>query len=106
MRIADPSEVRWSVFWSPRMGAGAVRLVLLPGTSSAVPHAGARHAPPHTHARGQDHAQAQYNLGFMYQNGRGVPQDYVQAHKWFNLASAHSSGSDFGRQPARARSRY
>ena len=23
----------------------------------------------------------------MYDNGQGVPQDYVQAHKWFNLAS-------------------
>jgi hypothetical protein len=22
----------------------------------------------------------------MYDNGNGVPQDYVQAHMWFNLA--------------------
>ena len=27
----------------------------------------------------------------MYANGRGVPQDYVQAHMWFNLAEFHSS---------------
>jgi uncharacterized protein len=27
-------------------------------------------------------------LGELYANGRGVRQDYVQAHKWFNLAAA------------------
>jgi TPR repeat protein len=25
----------------------------------------------------------------MYQTGKGVLQDYVQAHKWFNLAAAN-----------------
>lgn len=30
----------------------------------------------------------QYNVGLMYAEGRGVPQDYVQAHKWFNLAAS------------------
>ena len=24
----------------------------------------------------------------MYENGLGVPQDYIQAHMWFNLAAA------------------
>ena len=24
----------------------------------------------------------------MYYDGRGVPQDYVEAHKWYNLAAA------------------
>jgi uncharacterized protein len=24
----------------------------------------------------------------MYDEGRGVPQDYVQAHKWYNLAAS------------------
>jgi TonB family protein len=33
-------------------------------------------------------AAAQYDLGAMYHEGRGVPQDYVQAHKWYNLAGA------------------
>ena len=31
-------------------------------------------------------ARAQYNLGRMYEYGRGVVQDFVQAHKWYNLA--------------------
>ena len=34
------------------------------------------------------HADAQYSLGVMYSQGRGVPQDYVQAHMWFNLAAS------------------
>ncbi len=33
-------------------------------------------------------AKAQNNLGFMYSTSLGVPQDYVQAHLWFNLAAA------------------
>jgi TPR repeat protein len=36
----------------------------------------------------QGDAEAQYSLGLMYQNGEGVPQDYVQAYKWFSLAAA------------------
>ena len=36
----------------------------------------------------QDDAYAQGNLGVMYDKGWGVPQDYVQAHMWFNLAAA------------------
>ncbi len=35
----------------------------------------------------QGNAAAQYNLGLMYSIGQGVPQDYVQAHKWLNLGA-------------------
>ena len=35
----------------------------------------------------QGHAGAQFNLGIMYGNGRGVPQDYAEAGKWFGLAA-------------------
>ena len=35
----------------------------------------------------QGHAKAQYNLGLMYDNGRGVLQDYKQAVKWYRLAA-------------------
>ena len=38
-------------------------------------------------AAGQGHAVAQYNLGVMYENGRGVRQDYVEAIKWYRLAA-------------------
>ena len=32
-------------------------------------------------------ALAQTNLGLMYYNGQGVPQDYAEAMKWFRLAA-------------------
>ena len=35
----------------------------------------------------QGHSLAQYNLGVMYQNGQGVPQDYKEAVKWYRLAA-------------------
>ena len=34
----------------------------------------------------------QYNLGNMYANGEGVPEDYAQAHMWNNLFAARSNG--------------
>ena len=37
---------------------------------------------------------AQTNLGAMYADGQGVPQNYIQAHKWFNLASSRYSASE------------
>ena len=36
----------------------------------------------------QGNAKAQYNLGVMYDEGLGVPQDYVQAHMWYSLAAS------------------
>jgi TPR repeat protein len=42
-------------------------------------------------AADQGHVLAQAYLGLMYRDGEGVQQDYVQAHMWFNLASASSS---------------
>lgn len=35
----------------------------------------------------QGNARAQYNLGVMYDNGKGVPQDYKETVKWFRLAA-------------------
>jgi len=35
----------------------------------------------------QGDAFAQYNLGMMYENGEGVPQDYKTAVKWYKLAA-------------------
>ena len=36
----------------------------------------------------QGHAGAQNNLGAIYENGDGVIKDMVEAHAWFNVASA------------------
>ena len=35
----------------------------------------------------QGHADAQFNLGVMYNTGDGVPQDYKTAVKWYTLAA-------------------
>ena len=35
----------------------------------------------------QGDAGAQFNLGVMYKNGWGVPQDYAEAVKWYRLAA-------------------
>ena len=39
----------------------------------------------------QGDAYAQYSLGYLYENGRGVIQDNVRAHMWYNIAA--SSGN-------------
>lgn len=39
-------------------------------------------------AADQGLGDAQGALGECYQNGEGVPQDYVEAYKWFNLSAA------------------
>ena len=36
----------------------------------------------------QGDAAAQFNLGVMYANGQGVPQDDAEAMKWYRLAAA------------------
>lgn len=58
----------------------------------------ARAAPPYVAAakviraakRGDVRAQAV--LGWMYQNGRGVPQDYFLAAKWYQSAATQGHG--------------
>ncbi len=37
----------------------------------------------------QRNPHAQFFLGVMFENGFGVPQDYVQAHMWYHLAGAN-----------------
>ncbi len=34
------------------------------------------------------------NLGLLFMKGEGVPQDYIQAHMWFNLSASRASGDD------------
>lgn len=47
---------------------------------------------------------ALYNLGLIYATGKGVDADFVNAHKWFNLAAlrgshaARDSRSDLARE--------
>ena len=36
----------------------------------------------------QGNAYAQYNLGLMYADGEGVPEDNVYAYMWWNIAAS------------------
>jgi len=36
----------------------------------------------------QGYVLAQYNLGFLYDEGRAVPQNFAEAAKWYRLAAA------------------
>jgi Sel1 repeat-containing protein len=38
-------------------------------------------------AADQGNEKAQYNLGWMYYRGQGVPQDYTEAFRWFRKAA-------------------
>ena len=39
----------------------------------------------------QGHAQAQLNLGILYDNGLGVKQDYAEAIRWYRQAAAQGN---------------
>ncbi len=41
----------------------------------------------YTKSAEQGDAEAQYHLGVMYKNGRGVPQDHEKAIKWFTKSA-------------------
>jgi len=38
-------------------------------------------------------ATVQFTLGNYYESGPGVPQDFVEAHKWRNLAAPRVTGN-------------
>ena len=41
----------------------------------------------------QGDASAQYNLGLMYDNGQGVPQNYKTAVTWYTLAAKQGNAA-------------
>lgn len=45
----------------------------------------------------QGDSDGQLFLAAFYRDGHGVPQDYVQAYMWFNLAASHNSDIDYVR---------
>ena len=46
--------------------------------------------------------QAQFDLGLMYANGLGLPQDLIQAYRWISLSSTagNAAASDLQKQLA------
>ena len=50
--------------------------------------------------------EAQARIGLLYSTGRGLPLDYVSAHKWLNLAAraGDAAAKDLRREVAAAMS--
>ena len=46
-----------------------------------------------TDAANKGHARAQFNLGEMYENGRGVKQDSKEAVRWYRKAAGQEHAS-------------
>jgi TPR repeat protein len=59
-----------------------------------VPQDSAEAARWYRKAADQGEAVGQFNLGGMYAEGQGVPQEYVTAHMWLNLAAAKDGEDD------------
>ena len=38
-------------------------------------------------------ATAQHDLGVMYEDGEGFPQNYIEAHKWYSFSEENGSKS-------------
>ena len=55
----------------------------------------------------QGNANAQLNLGSMYEYGTGVERDFIQAQKWYNLAATgfQASEQDYRDEAMRSRDR-
>lgn len=68
-------------------GAGAAGAGPMANESSATPSADAQ-SPPGPISYPED-ASAQYRLGRMYERGRGAPQDYGEARRWYLKAAGH-----------------
>ena len=51
----------------------------------------------------QGQAKAQYELGIVYEYGRGVRQNDVEAVKWYTKASAQGLSVEIGRASCRER---
>lgn len=62
-----------------------------PGDTATKPQYDAQSVRVIRLAAEQGDVAAQNNLGVMYAEGQGVPQDDVLAHKWFNLAAAQGN---------------
>ena len=78
-----------------RLSVALVVLVLLgtPWADAAAQRTAAEVAAIRQRAE-QGNAAAQSLLGFVYSAGQGVPQDYVEAHKWANLAASRATFVD------------
>ena len=54
----------------------------------------------------QGDTDAQYNLGVMYEDGRGVIQDNVYAHMWWNIAASQGDADAVVNRETSIRNRH
>jgi TPR repeat protein len=59
------------------------------------PHDPGRGTEWYRRAADRGHAEAQYNLGFMYLLGEGVPSDSAEGLRWLRLAADQGDVSSF-----------
>ncbi len=89
----DPAvTIRWSLLLSGLRGADAhlVRGFMLEN-SIVVNRDFVAAAASYRQAAGQGDARAQYRLGLMYAEGRGVAKDLVEANTWLSRAAGQGS---------------
>jgi TPR repeat protein len=66
----------------PLVAAVAVLVALVVGVQAQTPEMDALRVQAE-----QGLARAQYNLGVMYETGEGVPEDDVEAVRWWRMAA-------------------
>ena len=74
--------------WQPLAKQGFPKVQFLMGVAYAESGNDAEAAKYFRMAADQGHAQAQNNLGSMYEDGRVVPQSYEEAAKWYFRAAS------------------
>ena len=79
----------------PLVAAVAVLVALTVGVQAQTPEMDALRGRL---AADQGDAGAQYNLGNMYANGEGVPQDDAEAVRWYRLGARGESPAAFDRR--------
>ena len=67
--------------------AGALGIAILAAYRHSVPRDDAKAVKRYLTSAEQGHAAAQFNLGIMYDTGRGVDQDFAVAVGWYRKAA-------------------
>ena len=79
------------MFWRSEIKAGMLVLTLLSATPAGADYEAAQRDAAIAEWRASAEAgesNAMLALGRLYLRGIGLPQNYIQAHKWFNLAAS------------------
>ena len=97
----DAEAVRWLRLAADQGLAEAARWLRLAADQGLAEAAGWYRLLP----ADQGHAIAQYNLGWMYANGEGVPEDDAEAVRWYRLAAdqGHADAQVLPRSDVRRR---